>query len=114
MKLFNNFLKPKFTKGESQINKKRNELNNTELKERVANIALSMIKQDKQYENLSGVTVEFGYLFSIDGHGLEGLLKVKTNLGTFYFAAQKDSILELNFTEELFKGCTETFLEIHG
>ncbi|MCL2152135.1 MAG: hypothetical protein FWH57_04115, partial [Oscillospiraceae bacterium] len=115
MKLFNNSPKPKSKPAESQTNKRNElELNNKELQELVANSALSVLKQDKQYDNLSDVTVEFGYLFSIDGHGLEGLLKIKANQGTFYFAAQKNSIQKLNITEELFKGYTETFLEIHG
>ena len=95
---------------------KRNEieLNNKALKESVANAALSVLKQDERYKYLSGVAVEFGYLFTIDGHGVEGLLKIITDTGTFYFAAQKTSILSLDLTEELFTAYSETFLEMHG
>ena len=111
MSLFNKFKNK--NKMENQMNK-RNEINNKELKESVANAALSALKQDEDYNSLSSMAVEFGYLFDIDKHGIEALFKITTDKGTFYFAAQKASVTRLDFNEELFKNVTRKFLEMHS
>lgn len=94
-------------------NLEKNEINNKVLKENLADAALGILKQDEDYEQLIYTTCEFGYLFEIDGHGLEALLKITTDKGTFYFAAQKSSLMQLDFNEELFKDTTHTFLSLH-
>ncbi len=91
----------------------KNEINNRELKEALASAALKLLTQGKDYEELAGLQCQFGYLFQIEDHGLEALFKVTTDKGVIYFAAQKTSLMRLNFTEELFRGTTETFLEMH-
>jgi len=93
---------------------KTNEINNKELKETLANTALSILIQGEHYDDLLGLTVEFGYLFDFEGHGIEALFKIITDKGIFYFAAQKDSLMKLDFSEEYFKAHTQTFFEIHG
>ena len=65
-------------------------------------------------ENLAGTTCRFGYLFQIDGHGLEALFQLVTDKGTAYFAAQGDQLLRLSINETLFEGLTATFLELHA
>ena len=52
-------------------------------------------------------------MFQIEDHGLVALFKLTTDKGTAYFAAQKTSLMRLNFTEELFRSTTETFLSMH-
>jgi hypothetical protein len=104
-------------KNKSKIEKKKNEHNeidNKELKETIANTALATLKKDEDYKILANTTVQFGYLFIIDGHGIEALFKVITDKGILYFAAQKDSVLRVNIDEELFNDTTENFLEMHG
>lgn len=101
-----------FNKKKKQ-NGERNEINNKALKERLANAALQMLAEGEDYDQLAYTVCEFGYLFDIDGHGLEALFKIKTDKNTFYFAAQKNSLLKLDLNEELFKGTTDTFLSLH-
>ncbi len=94
-------------------NPEKNEISNKELKENLANAALTTLKPDEDYQDLAYTTCEFGYLFVIEGHGLEALFKIITDKGTFYFAAQGNEILRLQFNEELFKTTTDKFLDLH-
>ena len=91
----------------------RNEINNNGLKEAVGNAALQALVEGTDYDTLDGTTCTFGYLFDIDGHGLEGLFKLTTDKCTAYFAARGNSVMRLNFTEEQFIATKETFLERH-
>ena len=90
-----------------------NEINNRELKEKLANTALQLLVQGEDYDQLAYTSCEFGYLFHIEGHGLEALLKLTTDKGVFYFAAQKESFMRLNFNEALFQSTTKQFLSLH-
>lgn len=94
-------------------NPEKNEINNKKLKENLANAALTTLKPDEDYQDLAYTTCEFGYLFVIVGHGLEALFKIITDKGTFYFAAQEEKLLQLQFNEELFKNTTDKFLDLH-
>ena len=93
---------------------KRNEINNTALKESLGNTALSLLKQGVEYDDLSGLTLEFGYVFDISGRGVEALFKVNTDKGIFYFAVQKSSLMRIDISEEVFALTTEQFLEMHS
>ena len=93
--------------------KERNEIANKELKENIANAALRFLQKDTDYEDLAYTTVEFGYLFDIDEHGIEALLKVITDKTTAYFAVQGIKLLRLHFSEELFQTTTDGFLALH-
>lgn len=90
-----------------------NQIENKELKENLANSAISVLKEGEHYHSLANTMCEFGYLFSFEGHGLEALFKITTDVDTYYFAAQGNSLQFLDFNEELFKSTTDTFLEIH-
>ena len=89
-------------------------MENKALKEHLASAALQMLAEGTDYENLAGTTCRFGYLFQIDGHGLEALFQLVTDKGTAYFAAQGDQLLRLSINEALFEGLTATFLELHA
>lgn len=91
----------------------RNEITNKDLKEMLADTALGILVQGEDYEELAGTTVQFGYLFDIDNHGLEALFKITTDKTTAYFAAQGKKLILLNFNDELFQSTTETFLSLH-
>ena len=58
--------------------KESNEINNKELKENIANVAIGLLEEGSDYNELAYTKVEFGYLFDIDDHGIEALLKVIT------------------------------------
>lgn len=93
--------------------KERNEIANKELKENIANTALQILQKDTDYEDLAYTKVEFGYLFDIEGHGIEALLKIITDKTTAYFAVQGTKMLRLNFSEELFQTTVDGFLDLH-
>lgn len=94
--------------------KESNEINNKELKENIANTALSLLEEGSDYVDLAYTTVQFGYLFDIEDHGLEALLKVITDKLTAYFAVQGTSMMRLNFSEELFETTVAGFLDLHS
>lgn len=93
--------------------REKNEIENQELKENLANLALDLLREGEDYRELAYAQCQFGYLFVIEDHGLEALFKITTDKGTAYFAAQKQSLLRLCFTEELFQNAAETFLSLH-
>lgn len=92
----------------------RNEINNRNLKMQLADTALGLLVQGEDFGELANTQCEFGYLFDIEGHGIEALFKLTTDMTTAYFAAQVDKLIRLNFSEELFRTTTESFLEMHG
>ena len=92
----------------------RNEIENKELKENIADTALSILQKDTDYEDLAYTKVEFGYLFDIEGHGIEALLKIITDKTTAYFAVQGANMMRLNFSEELFQTTVDGFMDLHG
>ena len=94
--------------------KESNEINNKELKENIANTALSLLEEGSDYVDLAYTTVQFGYLFDIDDHGLEAILKVITDKLTAYFAVQGTSMMRLNFSDELFETTVAGFLDLHS
>ena len=94
--------------------KESNEINNKELKENIANVAIGLLEEGSDYNEVAYTKVEFGYLFDIDDHGIEALLKVITDKTTAYFAVQGTSMMRLNFSDELFNTTVEGFMNFHG
>lgn len=94
--------------------KESNEINNKELKENIADVAIGLLEEGSDYNELAYTKVEFGYLFDIDDHGIEALLKVITDKTTAYFAVQGTSMMRLNFSNELFNTTVEGFMNFHG
>ena len=94
--------------------KESNEINNKELKENIANVAIGLLEEGSDYNQLAYTKVEFGYLFDIDDHGIEALLKVITDKTTAFFAVQGTSMMRLNFSDELFNTTVEGFMNFHG
>lgn len=90
-----------------------NEIGNSQLKINLADTALGLLAEGEDYTELANTKCEFGYLFDIEGHGIEALFKLETDKTTAYFAAQGDKLMRLNFNEELFRTTTEGFLDIH-
>lgn len=92
--------------------KEKNEIENRALKVNIANTALTLLRQGEDYESLPGTRFEFGYLFDIENHGTEALFKIITDKNTFYFAAQGQKILRLDFSEKLYLGYVDGFYSI--
>ena len=91
----------------------RNMIDNRDLKVKLADTALGLLVQGEDYEELANTQVTFGYLFDLDGHGLEALYKLTTDKTVAYFAAQGDKLMRLNFNEDLFNSTVEGFLSMH-
>ena len=91
-----------------------NEIENKELKEKNSNVALELLIQGEDYKDLIYTTVEFGYLFCFEDHGIEALMKVVTDKNTVYFAVQGDQIMRLEISEELFLTTVKSFLEMQS
>lgn len=102
-----------FTKKEKNP-KETNEIENRELKEKLGNAVVGSLKQGIDYEALAYTTIQFGYLFDIEDHGIESLFKVITDQTTLYFAVQGVKMLRLDLTEELYQGTVDTFLALHA
>ncbi len=94
--------------------KERNAINDRDIKMQLANSALSLLEKGTDFEELANTQCTFGYLFEIEGHGLEALYKLVTDKTTAYFAAQGDNLMRLNFNEELFQNTVDGFMELHG
>ncbi len=94
--------------------KEVNENGNRGLKENIADTSLGLLEMGVDYEKLEYTKVEFGYLFRIEGHGIEALFKVITDKTTAYFAVQGENLMRLNFSEELFASTVEGFMSLHG
>ena len=97
-----------------EVSKGINEIDNKELKENISNAALELLIQGEDYEDLIYTSVEFGYLFGFEGHGIEALMKVVTDKNTVYFAVQGDQIMRLEISEELFLTTVKSFLEMQS
>ncbi len=91
----------------------RNAIDDRNLKMNLADTALGLLVPGEDYGELANTKCEFGYLFDIDGHGIEALFKLTTDKTTAYFAAQGDKLMRLNFNEELFNTTVEGFLDMH-
>lgn len=98
----------------NQQPQERNVINDGELKMQLADTALSLLVQGEDYEELADTKCVFGYLFEIEGHGLEALYKIITDKTTAYFAAQGDKLMRLDFNDELFQTTVDGFMDIHG
>lgn len=100
--------------GKKKQPEERNAIDDQNLKIQLLNAALGTLVEGEEYGDLENTKAEFGYLFEIEDHGVEALFKLITDKGTFYYAFQVNKLMRLNFTEELFQGTTESFLEMHG
>ncbi|MFC3158010.1 hypothetical protein SAMN05443633_104352 [Chryseobacterium arachidis] len=86
-----------------------------EVKEILANKAVTQLEQGEDFTELAYTKVEFGYIYSREA-GYESLFKVITDQKTVFFAAQKGSLMRLQdaFTEEQFQGTVEQMKLFHG
>lgn len=95
--------------------KESNEIDNFALKESLAQEIIDLLLvQGRDYRNREELRAEFGYLFLIEEHGFEALLRIFSRTNTFYFAIQENKITALDFNDELFVNTTKTFLSIHS
>lgn len=89
-----------------------NEIDNVELRESIVSAALTKLRDGVDYTSLDTKRVEFGYLYDIEGRGVEALLRVFTDKATVPFAVQASKLFRLNptFTDEHYDLTVEQFL----
>ena len=99
-------------KDKSARPRETNEIENKELKERLADAALSLLARGKDFKELNHTKVEFGYLFNVENHGLESLFKVTTDKTTAYFQAKGEELTRLDLPEGLYQATVEQVLAL--
>jgi hypothetical protein len=108
----------KFRKTKNYNMEKANKISNDqikEVKEILANTAITQLEKSEDFTELAYTKVEFGYIYSREGN-YESLFKVITDKKTVFFAAQKGSLMRLQeaFTEDHFQGTVEQMKAFHG
>ena len=97
----------------SDIKNEQNLINNKEEKDRFANMAINLLITNNIISDYNGISCEYGYLYLIEGHGYEGLFKIKKMDKIYYFAVQGTNIEMVNLDENGFSFHAEKFLNMH-
>ena len=81
-----------------------NQAYNRELKENLANAAIGVLMQNDlmTQEDLKGLGISTGYLFTTDDNQVEGLFKITVAGKNYYFAAQKGKLMLVNINEDMY------------
>lgn len=92
-----------------------NQINNTSLKEDICNRVVQVLLNNKLIteEELKGVSVSFGYIFTKPNGVLEGLFKASSSDKTFYFALQNGSLSLININDTMFNDTVSHMKEFH-
>ena len=61
----------------NNIRQEQNLINNNQEKEKFANMAINLLVSNNIISDYNGIGCEYGYLYLIEGHGYEGLFKIK-------------------------------------
>ena len=76
-------------------------------------MAINLLVSNNIISDYNGIGCEYGYLYLIEGHGYEGLFKIKKMDKIYYFAIQGTSIEMVNLDENLFELHKQSFLDMH-
>ncbi len=78
-----------------------NEAKNSKLKQNVSNNIIQILLNNKLITDneLTNLTIEFGYIFTKDDGVLEALMKTSCNNKVFYFACQNGKLIHININE---------------
>ena len=99
--------------------KVENRMDDKQLKENLADAALAELLNHSfiTSDDFPGISVEFGYLYWFDDHGVEALFKLIVSGKTYYFAAQGKELLILDsekFTENQYRMTIDGMHDLHG
>ena len=86
-----------------------NQIYNREIKEYFINAAIGILMQNDlmKEEDLRGLSVSMGYLFSTDEGQIEGLYCVGVAGTEYFFAAQKGKLMMVNINRQMFEQTIE-------
>ena len=93
-----------------------NKINDNELKEQLANIAISVLTSGGfiKQEDLAGTRVDFGYVFLKASGNVEALYRlILPNGAAHYFAAQDDGVSHIMLDEEMYNDTIARMREYH-
>lgn len=92
-----------------------NMIGNTEIKERLADTALSVLVQSNKItkDDFSNLGLQYGYLFTTNEGELEGLFRITYSGKAEYFATQKGKLMNVNISDEQFAGITAQMKSLH-
>lgn len=92
-----------------------NLMGNTEVQERLANTALSVLVQNNKItkDDFGSLSLQYGYLFKTEEDELEGLLRICYSDKTEYFAAQKGNLMNVNISNEQFASICDQMKTLH-
>jgi len=94
--------------------KEENLINNQEMKDQLANNAINILMQNRIISDFNNIECEYGYLYNIEGHGFEGLFKIKKLDKIYYFVVQGNNMQMVNLNEEQFEAYKMSFIEMHN
>lgn len=95
------------------VKREGNLINNNQETEKFANQALQILTTNNFISDYNNISCEYGYLYRIEGHGYEGLFKIKKLDQIFYFAVQGEQLQMIKLDEQQFEAYKQTFLEMH-
>lgn len=98
--------------------KPENRIGDKQLKEYLGDAALAQLINGSLIttDDFPGITVEFGYLYVFEGHGVEALFKLTAAGKVYYFAAQGNKLLILDsekFTEGQFIATIDSMKDMY-
>ena len=98
----------------------QNQIHNSGLKSQIADAAISYLLSRKllSEQELSGLELEFGYVFLTEQGAVEALLRLAVRNGQdkppcFYFALQQGRLIHVKLEEDQFRLYVETMPEMH-
>lgn len=85
-----------------------------EIREVIANTALTLLNKDEDYKNLAYTKVEFAYIY-IEDTGIESMFKIITDKKTIAFGVNKSNVMRLddNFLS-IYDEAHKTTINLHG
>ena len=85
------------------------ESKNNQITEMLANYALGLLENGKDFHNYDGIKCSFGYCISgVDGQ-LESIYKIETDMCVAYFQAIHGKVIRLSIDEEKYLWAVEYF-----
>ena len=85
-----------------------NQIKNIELREKLGDYAFSLLVPGKDYQEFENPILTFAYLYTFkNSNDIEALFKIINEGKSFYFAAQKKTVIRLKIDENLFNQLSE-------
>jgi hypothetical protein len=91
----------------------KNKLDDKELKEMIGNSALGLLTQGNDYDSLSGLIVQFSYIFQTP-EGIEAMFKITTDKKVLKFGVNRSKIMLIDLPDETFEEIAAMTIDRHS